>query len=56
MQGKVVVGSRVDLANSTIGVAVRAGTAKPDISSVAALRRAVLEAKSIAYSSSASGV
>jgi molybdate transport system substrate-binding protein len=55
-QGKVIVGSRVDLANSTIGVAVRAGTAKPDISSVDALKRAVLEAKSIAYSSSASGV
>src|SRR5262245_19738195 len=55
-QGKVVAGSRVDLANSTIGVAVRAGATKPDVSSVEALKRAVVGAKSIAYSSSASGV
>jgi molybdate transport system substrate-binding protein len=55
-QGKVAVDSRVDLARSRIGVAVRAGARKPDISSVAALRRALLEAKSIAYSDSASGV
>jgi molybdate transport system substrate-binding protein len=55
-QGKVIAGSRVDLANSTIGVAVRAGTPKPDINSIDALKRAVLNAKSIAYSSSASGV
>ena len=55
-QGKVARGSRVDLVRSSIGVAVRAGAAKPDISSVAALTRALLEAKSIAYSASASGV
>ena len=55
-QGKVVSGSRVDLVRSTIGAAVRAGAPKPDISSVDALRRALLQAKSIAYSSSASGV
>ena len=55
-QGKVVPGSRVDLARSTIGMAVRAGAPKPDISSVDALKRALLEAKSIAYSASASGV
>jgi len=55
-QGKVVAGSRVDLARSRIGVAVRAGAPRPDISSVDALKRALLQAKSIAYSSSASGV
>jgi len=55
-QGKVVAGSRVDLVRSSIGVAVRAGAPKPDISSVDALRRALLSAKSIAYSASASGV
>jgi molybdate transport system substrate-binding protein len=55
-QGVVAAGSRVDLARSTIGMAVRAGAAKPDISSVDALRRALLDAKSIAYSASASGV
>ncbi len=46
---------RVRLARSVIGVAVRKGAPKPDISSVAALRQALLEAKSIAYSASASG-
>jgi molybdate transport system substrate-binding protein len=55
-QGKVVAGSRVDLVRSSIGIAVRAGAPKPDISSVDALRRTLLAAKSIAYSASASGV
>jgi molybdate transport system substrate-binding protein len=55
-QGKVVIGSRVDLARSSIGVAVRAGTPKPDIGSVETFKRALLNAKSLAYSSSASGV
>src|SRR5260370_30826812 len=54
--GKVVAGSRFDLAKSGIGVAVRAGAPKPDISSGDALKRALLAATSIAYSSSASGV
>jgi molybdate transport system substrate-binding protein len=52
----VVPGSRVDLARSRIGVAVRAGAPKPDISTVEALKRTLLAAKSIAYSSSVSGV
>jgi molybdate transport system substrate-binding protein len=55
-QGKVVPGSRVDLVNSKIGVAVKAGAPKPDISSADALKRALLAAKSVAYSDSASGV
>jgi len=55
-QGKVVGGSRVDLARSKIGMAVRAGAPKPDISSVDAFKRALLEARSVAYSDSASGV
>jgi molybdate transport system substrate-binding protein len=55
-QGKVVPGSRVDLARSGIGVVVREGAPHPDISSVEALRRTLLAAKSIAYSDSASGV
>ncbi len=54
--GKIAAGSRVDLARSGIGVAVRAGASKPDISSGEALKRALLAAKSIAYSSSASGI
>jgi len=54
-QGKVVAGSRVDLVRSSIGMAVRAGAPRPDISTVEALTRTLLAAKSIAYSASASG-
>src|SRR6266478_5235979 len=54
--GKIAAGTRVDLAKSGIGVAVRAGAPKPDISSGEALKRALLAAKSIAYSSGPSGV
>ena len=53
--GKVVAGSRVDLAKSGIGVAVRAGAPHPHIGSANALRQALLAASSIAYSTSASG-
>ena len=55
-QGKVRAGSRVDLVQSRIGMAVKAGAPKPDISTVEALKRTLLAAKSIAYSDSASGV
>lgn len=52
----VVDGSRVDLANATIYMAVRAGTSRPDISSVGSFTQTLKNAKSIAYSDSASGV
>jgi len=55
-QGKVVTGSRVDLAKSGTGVAVRKGTAKPDISSADALKKTLLAAKSIGYSTGPSGL
>jgi molybdate transport system substrate-binding protein len=55
-RGVVRPESRVDLAESRIGVTVRAGAPKPDISTVDALRRTLLAASSIAYSASASGV
>lgn len=55
-QGKVLPESRVDLVRSSIGMAVRSGAPKPDIGTVEALKRTLLEAKSIAYSDSASGV
>jgi molybdate transport system substrate-binding protein len=55
-QGKVVATSQVDLVRSPIGLAVRAGAPVPDISTVAGLKAALLAAKSIAYSDSASGV
>src|SRR5256885_10257898 len=54
-QGKVMADSRVDLARSGIGMVVRKGAPKPDISTVGALKRTLLAAKSIAYSDSASG-
>jgi molybdate transport system substrate-binding protein len=53
--GRIRPGTRVDLARSAIGMAVRRGAPKPDISSVDALRRTLLDAKSIAYSASVSG-
>jgi molybdate transport system substrate-binding protein len=55
-ESKVIGDSRVDLARSRIGMVVRAGATKPDIGSVEAFKRALLAAKSIAYSDSASGV
>jgi molybdate transport system substrate-binding protein len=55
-QGKVVADSRVDLVKSPIGIAVKSGAPKPDISSADAVKRALLAAKTIAYSDSASGV
>ena len=51
-----IVSERTDLARSGIGVAVKAGAPKPDISSGAALKRAVLAAKGIAYSTGPSGI
>lgn len=54
--GKTLSGSRVDFAKSRIGGAVRAGAAKPDISSVDAFKRALHSVKSIAYSRSLSGI
>lgn len=54
--GKVIADSRVDLVKSSIGVAVKAGAPRPDISSVEAVKRALLAARSVAYSDSASGV
>lgn len=55
-QGKVIANSRTALAGAAIGMAVKAGTPVPDISTIDALRRTMLAAKSIAYSDSASGV
>jgi predicted neuraminidase/ABC-type molybdate transport system substrate-binding protein len=54
--GKVVRGSRVDLVRSSIGMAVRSGAAKPDISTLEAFTNTVMAARSLAFSSSASGV
>lgn len=56
-EGTLARVSRTDLARSVVGVAVRAGTPKPDIGSAEAFRRALLEARSVAYSrAGASGI
>jgi len=55
-QGLVRGDSKVNLARSEIGMVVRAGAPKPDIGSVDALRKTILDANSIAYSDSASGI
>jgi len=54
--GIVARGSRVDLAKSGVGVAVKAGAPKPDISTTDALKKTLLAAKSIGYSTGPSGV
>jgi molybdate transport system substrate-binding protein len=54
--GRVVAASRVDLVRSEIGMAVRAGAPRPDVSTTELFKRALLQAKSIAYSASVSGV
>jgi molybdate transport system substrate-binding protein len=53
--GKIAVGSAVTLASSGVGIAVKAGAPKPDISTPEALKRTLLDAKSIAYSEPSAG-
>jgi molybdate transport system substrate-binding protein len=53
--GLVLAASSAPVARSVIGMAVQAGAPKPDISSMDALRRTLLQAKSIGYSASVSG-
>lgn len=54
-QGKIASGTRTDLMKSGVGVAVRSGASKPDIGSSEALKKTLLAAKSIGYSSGPSG-
>lgn len=54
--GKLLAGSRVDLVNSGVAIAVRAGAPRPDIATEEAVKRAVLAAKSLSYSTGPSGV
>jgi molybdate transport system substrate-binding protein len=49
-RGKIKPGSRVDLARSAIGIAVRRGTPRPDIGSAEAFRRTLLAARTVCYS------
>lgn len=48
-EGKVVPGSRADLAKTGVGVVVKSGTPLPDISTVEAFKRTLLAAKSVAF-------
>lgn len=54
--GHLVAGSRADFARSFVGVAVRAGSPKPDIRTIDSFRQALLAAASISYSRGASGL
>jgi molybdate transport system substrate-binding protein len=54
-EAKIVGGSTTTLASAQIGLAVKKGAAKPDISSVDAFKRTLLNAKSVAYADPASG-
>jgi molybdate transport system substrate-binding protein len=52
----VLAGSRVDLLRSGVAVAVRAGAPRPDVSSEESVKRAVLHARTISFSTGPSGV
>src|SRR5688572_19971766 len=54
-EGRIIAGTRVDIAASPVAVAVRAGARHPDISSAGAVRDAVLAAATIGYSTGPSG-
>jgi molybdate transport system substrate-binding protein len=54
-EGKVISGSRTNLARVGVGVMVKTGASKPDISTVEAFKKAVLDAKSISFIDPASG-
>ena len=54
--GRIVAGSRVDLVKSGVAIAVRAGAAQPGVASEEAVKRAVLAARSLSYSTGPSGV
>ena len=54
--GKIAAGTKVDLVRSSVGVAVKAGAPKPDLKSGDDLKKALLAAKSVGYSTGPSGV
>jgi molybdate transport system substrate-binding protein len=54
--GKMMPGSRVDIARSGVGMAVKAGSPRPDISSSEAVKKALLSARAVAYSTGPSGI
>jgi molybdate transport system substrate-binding protein len=55
-EGRIVTGTDTDLAQASLGMAVRAGAPKPDISTVESFKQTLIHAKSITFTSSTSGV
>jgi molybdate transport system substrate-binding protein len=55
-EGRAIPDSKIPLAQSGIGIVIKEGAPRPDVSTVDALRETLLAAKSVAYSDSASGV
>jgi molybdate transport system substrate-binding protein len=55
-QGKMVAGSKTNFAQAGVGVAVKAGASRPDISTVEAFKNAMIKARSIGYSQGGSGI
>jgi molybdate transport system substrate-binding protein len=53
---RIIAGTDVDLARVPLGVAVRTGTPKPDVSTVAAIKQLLLKAKTVAVPGSTSGI
>ena len=53
---RIAAGTDIDLARTPIGVAVRAGAPKPDVSTVEALKKVLLNARTVAVPSSTSGI
>jgi len=55
-EGRIVAGTDTDLAQTSLGVAVRAGAPKPDLTTVESFKQTLLRAKSVTFTSSTSGV
>ena len=55
-EGRIISGTNVDLAQTSLGMAVRAGAPKPDISTVDAFKQTLLRAKSVTFDSSTTGI
>jgi len=55
-QGKMVAGTKTNFAQAGVGIAIKAGASRPDISTVGAFKNAMINAKSIGYSQGGSGI
>jgi molybdate transport system substrate-binding protein len=55
-EGKIAAGTNVDLARTLLAVAVRSGTAKPDVGTIDAFKKTMLSAKSVSVDASTSGI